>query len=76
MINARHRDMIVSGLWCVSDYIDAATHDDLLAIVSSQPWKDIPVQRRMQFYGYTYDYLSRSIKRTGKLPPWARRQSL
>jgi alkylated DNA repair dioxygenase AlkB len=27
----------------------------------------------MQFYGYTYDYLSRSIKRTGKLPPWARR---
>jgi len=26
----------------------------------------------MQFYGYTYDYLSRSIKRTGKLPPWAR----
>jgi alkylated DNA repair dioxygenase AlkB len=27
----------------------------------------------MQFYGYTYDYLSRSIKRSGKLPPWARR---
>jgi len=27
----------------------------------------------MQFYGYTYDYLSRSIKRTGKLPSWAQR---
>jgi len=43
-----------------------------LATVFAQPWKDLPSQRRMQFYGYTYDYLSRSIKRTGKLPPWAR----
>jgi len=65
--------VIVSGLRYVSDYIDAATHDELLAIVSSQRWQDIPGQRRMQFYGYTYDYPSRSIKRTGKLPPWARR---
>jgi alkylated DNA repair dioxygenase AlkB len=63
----------LSGLRYVREYVDAATHDDLLATVSALPWKDIPGHRRMQFYGYTYDYLSRSIKRTGKLPPWARR---
>jgi alkylated DNA repair dioxygenase AlkB len=63
----------IRGLRYLPEYIDAATHDDVLATVSAAPWKDIPGQRRMQFYGYTYDYLSRSIKRTGKLPPWAHR---
>ena len=71
--NFKGSAVTISGLRYVSDYIDPATHDDLMAIVSAQPWKDVPGQRRMQFYGYTYDYLSRSIKRTGKLPPWARR---
>jgi alkylated DNA repair dioxygenase AlkB len=61
----------IPGLRYIPEYIDAATHDDLLTKVSARQWKDIPGQRRMQFYGYTYDYLSRSIKRTGKLPPWA-----
>lgn len=61
----------IRGLRYLPEYIDAATHDDLLATVSAQPWKDIPGQRRMQFHGYTYDYLSRSIKRTGELPSWA-----
>jgi alkylated DNA repair dioxygenase AlkB len=63
----------IAGLRYVPDFIDTTTHDDLMAIVASQPWTDVSGQRRMQFYGYTYDYLSRSIKRTGKLPPWARR---
>jgi len=63
----------IAGLRYVADFIDMATHDELLAIVSGQKWLDLPGQRRMQFYGYKYDYLSRSIKRTGKLPPWARR---
>src|SRR5215470_13523630 len=63
----------IPGLRHIPEYIDAATHDGLLTTVSALPWKEIPGQRRMQFYGYTYDYLSRSIKRTGKLPPWARR---
>lgn len=45
----------------------------MLTTVSALPWTNLPGQRRMQFYGYTYDYPSRSIKRTGKLPPWARR---
>ena len=65
----------IPGLRYLPDYIDSATHDELLVIVSALPWKDIPGQRRMQFYGYTYDYFSRSIKRAGKLPPWARRIS-
>jgi alkylated DNA repair dioxygenase AlkB len=63
----------IAGLRYVADFIDIATHDELLAIVSGHKWLDLTGQRRMQFYGYTYDNLSRSIKRTGKLPPWAQR---
>jgi len=63
----------IAGLRYVTDFIDTTTHDELLAIVSRQPWQDVSGQRRMQFYGYKYDYLSRSIKRSGQLPAWARR---
>jgi alkylated DNA repair dioxygenase AlkB len=63
----------ISGLRYIAEYLDARTHDDLLDMVSGQTWLDIPGQRRMQFYGYTYDYASRSIKRSGSLPSWAAR---
>ena len=63
----------IAGLRYVPEYIDASTHDDLIEMVSARPWMDVPGQRRMQFYGYTYDYSSRSITRSGKLPPWAAR---
>src|SRR5262249_19219550 len=63
----------ISGLRYVAEYIDGHTHDELLDMVSAQTWMDVPGQRRMQFYGYTYDYASRAIKRSGKLPAWAAR---
>ena len=63
----------IPGLRYVADFIDAPTHDELLDMVSGQTWLEVSGQRRMQFYGYTYDYSSRSIKRSGKLPPWAAR---
>lgn len=63
----------IPGLRYVADYIDAPTHDELLDMVSAQTWIEVAGQRRMQFYGYTYDYSSRSIKRSGRLPPWAMR---
>jgi alkylated DNA repair dioxygenase AlkB len=63
----------IPGLRYIVDYIDAQTHDELVDMVSAQTWMDVPGQRRMQFYGYTYDYSSRSIKRSGKLPAWAAR---
>ena len=63
----------IPGLRYIPEYIDRAMHDDLLARVAALQWANISGQRRMQFYGYTYDYPSRSIKRTGKLPSWARK---
>jgi alkylated DNA repair dioxygenase AlkB len=65
----------IAGLRYVSEYIDMSTHDELLDMVSGQTWMDVPGQRRMQFYGYTYDYASRSIKRSGTLPSWAARMA-
>jgi alkylated DNA repair dioxygenase AlkB len=63
----------IPGLRYLAEYIDARTHDELLDMVSGQAWMEVLGQRRMQFYGYTYDYASHSIKRSGRLPPWAMR---
>jgi alkylated DNA repair dioxygenase AlkB len=63
----------ISGLRYISEYIDSPTHDELLDVVSAHTWMDIPGQRRMQFYGYTYDSASHSIKRSSRLPAWAMR---
>jgi len=61
----------IPGLRYISGYLDSSAHDELLDIVSAQTWMDVPGQRRMQFYGYTYEAASHAITRTGKLPPWA-----
>src|SRR5215467_7133628 len=63
----------IPGLRYIPEYIDLRTHDELLDMVSGQTWMEIPGQRRMQFYGYAYDYASKSIKRSGTLPAWAAR---
>lgn len=45
----------------------------LLAAVDSQPWQS-DLRRRVQHYGYRYDYRARSVKPDmylGPLPPWA-----
>ena len=61
----------IPGLRYVPNYLDASTHDELRQSASSGPWQAAGSQRRVQIYGYTYDYLNRSLKRTDNLPAWA-----
>ncbi|MEV4319043.1 alpha-ketoglutarate-dependent dioxygenase AlkB [Actinocrispum sp. NPDC049592] len=65
--------MTVPGLTCVSDYLTQGEQDALLATIDSLPWRG-DLRRRVQHYGYRYDYTKRNVDREsylGPLPPWA-----
>lgn len=64
----------IPGLRYISNYLSTAEHDQFLHAVDLQPWLT-ELSRRVQHYGYRYDYKSRAIDastRIGPLPPWAR----
>lgn len=66
------RKAVVTGLKYVPEYIDAATEAALIQTIDKQPWLS-DLKRRVQHYGYKYDYKARSITqdlRLGPIPDW------
>lgn len=64
---------VIPGLRYVPNFLTTETHERLLAEVDSQPWL-LDLKRKVQHYGFRYDYRSRSVDvsmRLGDLPPWA-----
>lgn len=62
----------IPGLYYVPDYINEIEHDLLLVQIDEQPWLD-DLKRRVQHYGFKYDYKARRVARDmriGKLPEW------
>ena len=56
------------------DFITPDEEKDLLAAVDAATWKT-DLKRRVQHYGYRYDYTERNIKasdKLGELPQWAK----
>lgn len=63
---------VVSGLRYMSEYIDAVTEAVLIQTIDKQPWL-ADLKRRVQHYGYKYDYKARGITqdlRLGPIPYW------
>jgi alkylated DNA repair dioxygenase AlkB len=63
---------IISGLTYIPDYIDAPTEALLIQTIDAQPWIT-ELKRRVQHYGWRYDYKARSVTndlRIGALPDW------
>lgn len=63
----------IAGLRYLPDYITPDEEAALLAIIDQQPWLT-DLKRRVQHYGYRYDYLSKRVDaslRLGDLPAWA-----
>ena len=63
----------VAGLTYLPNYLDQAAHDRLVEIVDAQPWLT-ELSRRVQHYGYKYDYKARKVDAglyLGPLPDWA-----
>ena len=66
---------MIPGLRYVSSYLDATTHDELLATVDTGPWRQAG-DRRMQIYGYSYDLRKGGAYRVEDLPSWAQQLAI
>ena len=67
----------ISELRYIENYITANEHDALLAKVNNGPWLD-DLKRRVQHYGFKYDYRKRKVDMSmhlGRLPDWLERLS-
>ncbi|MBC8099593.1 MAG: alpha-ketoglutarate-dependent dioxygenase AlkB, partial [Armatimonadetes bacterium] len=64
--------MLISGLTYTSNFLSLDEQTALLAQIDDMPWLN-ELKRRVQHYGYRYDYRSRTINedmRLGALPGW------
>lgn len=55
---------MADGLSCFPEFITEGEETELLQLVDTLPWLDIPMKRRVQHYGYEYVY---THNRTGPL---------
>ncbi|MFZ0546134.1 MAG: alpha-ketoglutarate-dependent dioxygenase AlkB [Candidatus Promineifilaceae bacterium] len=65
----------ISGLIYLPEYISQPHHDWLTTQIDSQVW-DTGMKRRVQHYGYRYDYKARKVTPEmylGDLPEWLTR---
>ena len=58
----------ISGLRYIPNFISAAQSAELLERIDKQDWQ-AELRRRVQHYGYIYDYRSRTISRDMRLGP-------
>ncbi len=62
----------ISGLTYISDFITQAVEKELIDIIDQQAWLS-DLKRRVQHYGWKYDYTARRISgdlKLGELPQW------
>ena len=62
----------IEGLHYIPNFISEEEHDALLAAIDAQSWLN-DLKRRVQHYGYKYDYKARNIlpdSYLGELPLW------
>lgn len=62
----------IAGLKYLPDFIDTDTQASLIAAIDAQPWIT-ELKRRVQHYGWRYDYKARGISqdlRIGPIPDW------
>lgn len=62
----------IPGLQYILEYITEDEHDELLDAIDRQIWQE-DLKRRVQHYGYKYDYKKRAVDYSmylGELPDW------
>jgi alkylated DNA repair dioxygenase AlkB len=63
----------IQGLRYVPAFVTVGLHDELLRQIDAQPWMTV-LRRRVQHYGYRYDYKARKVDQSmylGPLPEWS-----
>lgn len=69
--------MLPSGAIYSPSYLAKDDQSALLALIEAQPWRN-DLKRRVQHYGYLYDYRARRLNRDsyiGALPDWLARHA-
>lgn len=69
---------LVSGLSYYPDFISREEEIELLEIINQQPWLT-DLKRRVQHYGYKYDYKAKALNQDmwlGSIPDWANKLAL
>jgi alkylated DNA repair dioxygenase AlkB len=64
---------MIQGLTYVPNFIDKVEVNSFVDSINAEPWLS-DIKRRVQHYGYKYDYKARTIDYSmfiGKLPSWA-----
>jgi hypothetical protein len=64
---------VIQGLSWLENYVTAVEEAELVAQIDAAEWRE-DLRRRVQHYGWRYDYKARRIDATmrlGPLPPWA-----
>ncbi|MEM1217202.1 MAG: alpha-ketoglutarate-dependent dioxygenase AlkB, partial [Bacteroidota bacterium] len=64
----------IKGLHYAPDWLSFADQQVLLSAIDGAPWSNV-LRRRVQHYGYRYDYRQRSIQadmQVGPLPAWTK----
>lgn len=64
--------LTIPGLTYVPEYISSQQEEELIRTIDAQRWIT-ELKRRVQHYGYRYDYQARSVapeSRLGPLPEW------
>ncbi|MBE9203635.1 alpha-ketoglutarate-dependent dioxygenase AlkB [Synechocystis salina LEGE 06099] len=67
-----NKPIILAGLQYIENFINAEEERELVNIIDRQNWLQ-DLKRRVQHYGYKYDYKSRRINHSmylGELPDW------
>lgn len=65
----------INGLLYIPHYISNPHHDKLVQIIEAQSWRT-DLSRRVQHYGYVYDYRAKRVDPAmclGELPAWLQR---
>ncbi len=68
----------ITGLFYIADYIDESTEASLLEVIDNQPWMN-DLKRRVQHYGWRYDYKARNVSsdlQIGELPDWLQQHAV
>ena len=62
----------IAGLRYIEDFLSSDEQDSAIDAIDAAPWRD-DLRRRVQHYGWRYDYRSRIVTpdmRLGAFPPW------
>ncbi|HEY0735309.1 MAG TPA: alpha-ketoglutarate-dependent dioxygenase AlkB [Herpetosiphonaceae bacterium] len=71
-MNSQADYQAITGLRYIADYITEAEQERIIEIIDAQTWQN-DLKRRVQHYGYKYDYKKRFINfemYLGALPEW------